>query len=158
MEELIGAQIKKNHFEVLNAMFKVTVCTVKSCQSIPQYTRQHYCSGGGGSLLEASHPPFDILTLSTSVRVFKNIVQNDVKPRSCRLNAQRGKSRRVLLRGNLHRASDTDYTALTCWSDCRSMDFFIALLARESEREFRGVVENSDPKGHCRLETCAVER
>ena len=60
MEELVGAQIKKNHFEVLNAVFKVTVCTVKSCQSIPQYTRQRYCSQGG-----------DIVTLSTSVRVFK---------------------------------------------------------------------------------------
>lgn len=114
--------------------------------------------GGGGSLLEASHPPLIFWHSPPRYGYFKNIVQNDVKPRSCRLNAQRGKSRRVLLRGNLHRASDTDYTALTCWSDCRSMDFFIALLARESEREFRGVVENSDPKGHCRLETCAVER
>lgn len=70
--------------------------------------------GGGGEFVRSIAPPLDILTLSTSVRVFKNIVQNDVKPRSCRLNAQRGKSRRVLLRGNLHRASDTDYTALTC--------------------------------------------
>jgi len=73
MEELMGARIQ-NHFEVLCSKDPApkVLCQLfgddimKSCQSIPQYTWQHYWS----RFVSKQGAP-DILTLSTSVRVLK---------------------------------------------------------------------------------------
>lgn len=120
--------------------------------------------GGCRGFVRSIAPP-DILTLSTLVRVFKNIFDNDVKPRSCRLSLSSwlqdsiwASSRRILVTECYRNVGLTQIILpyLVYQTATLGLFFFIALLARELR--FEELVVNSDPKGHCRLEKCAVER